>query len=149
MHFTVSHKSFLSFIDSYSLLNVCFSLEKSIFISILLMSSHVICIQVVFGLPLGLFIFLRYSSMVFLVSASEFNPMGCPSHVSLLTLTLSYLVIHGGSPSLSWKGRYLQQNPQCRQRYLTAEFDNSKYVSQIILHTWKWAWQGTEIHNRV
>ena len=84
-HVVLQH-SFLSCVNSNSLLNVGFSMERSILMSILLMSGRIICIQVVFDLLRGLFTSLRYSSRAFLAGVSESSLIRCPNHISLLAL---------------------------------------------------------------
>ena len=67
---------------SNNLFNVLVAFERSSLISMLFKSCHIVCIQAAFGLPRGLFTFLRYSSRVFLAGVSGCSRIRCPSHVS-------------------------------------------------------------------
>ena len=72
-----------------NLFNVLVAFERSNLIPMLFKSCRMVCIQVVFGLPRGLFTFLRYSSRAFLVGVSGCSRIRCPSHASLLALSIS------------------------------------------------------------
>ena len=84
--FTVLRHSLLSRVNSNCLFKVGFSLERSIFMLILLRSCRIFCIQDVYDLPLGLFTFLRCSSRAFLAGVSDCSLIKCPRHANILTL---------------------------------------------------------------
>ena len=73
---------FLWKVSSYKSFNVLVAFERSGLIPVLIRSCRMVCIQVVFDLPYGLFTLLRYSSKVFFTGVFGCSRIICPNHIS-------------------------------------------------------------------